>query len=170
MPSLESVAWWRQPPISLVTLQIGAYFLLSTTWVATQPRRIHTCTVLSSVWYLAGQHHPSKHSTPLLESYFLLVTMPPEQHTVFRHSRFPKLDPITRTSFLLEEARTSRINEISAQALSIHCDRRYIVPVTEIISDSAAPSTCSNPVSRLCAYDGNHKLRSSPPNGGNHSS
>ena len=134
MPSLaESVAWWRQPPISLVTLQIGAYFLLSTTWVATQPRRIHTCTVLSSVWYLAGQHHPSKHSTPLLESYFLLVTMPPEQHTVFRHSRFPKLDPITRTSFLLEEARTSRINEISAESLSTHCDRRHIVPLADTI-------------------------------------
>jgi hypothetical protein len=46
------------------------------------------------VWYLAGQHHPSKHSTPPLRSYFPLVTMPPDQYAVFKSSRFLDL-PIT---------------------------------------------------------------------------
>ncbi|KAH0250454.1 hypothetical protein KCV00_g406, partial [Aureobasidium melanogenum] len=73
MPSLaESVAWWRQPPISLVTLQIGACFFLR-------------------------QPLPSKHSTPLLESYFSSAIMSADKYTVFNHSRSLELHSTART-------------------------------------------------------------------------
>ncbi|KAH0194821.1 hypothetical protein KCU70_g394, partial [Aureobasidium melanogenum] len=67
-----SVAWWRQPPISLVTLQIGACFFLR-------------------------QPLPSKHSTPLLESYFSSAIMSADKYTVFNHSRSLELHSTART-------------------------------------------------------------------------
>jgi hypothetical protein len=57
--------------------------------------------------------------------------MPPNQYTVFEYPRFLKLDLITRTSFLLEEARTFRIDEISDQSLLTHCDRETLVSVRD---------------------------------------